>query len=123
MPKLDSKATALKRPHSIEIKLDENPDFAAKYYREIERPIKNGYAVNVEKDPQRPRIWYVPHFGVENINKPDKVRLVFDAAAKTREVSFNDLLETGPDLFESLLGVLLRFRQYLVAVKGDIKDM
>ncbi|XP_058803796.1 uncharacterized protein LOC131671423 [Phymastichus coffea] len=123
IPDIDSKATALKRLHSLERKLDRNPAFASLYYREMQRLIDNKYVVKVSKDLRRPRIWYVPHFGVENINKPNKVRLVFDAAAKTGGVSLNDQLETGPDLLESLIGVLLRFRQYSIAVKADIKDM
>ena len=35
----------------------------------------------------------------------------------------NDLLDTEPDLLGSILGVLLRFRQFAYAVKADIKDM
>ena len=58
-----------------------------------------------------------------NINKPNKIRLVFDAAAKTNGTSFNDLLEAGPDLLESLIAVLIRFRQHQVAIVGDILDM
>ena len=64
-----------------------------------------------------------PHFGVRSVTKLGKVRLVFDAAAKTSGISLNDQLDSGIDLLQSLPGVLLRFRQYAVAVKGDIKDM
>ena len=69
------------------------------------------------------RIWYLPHFSVRNINKPGKVRLVFDAAVRTSGVSLNDQLDSGPDLLQSLPGVLTRFRQYVVAFKADIRDM
>ena len=89
----------------------------------MDRLIANGYARKVDPREKRERIWYLPHFGVQNSNKPGKVRLVFDAAARTNGVSLNDLLDTGPDLLESLVGVLLRFRQYAYAVKSDIKDM
>ena len=52
--------------------------------------------------------------------KKDKIRIVFDAAAMQDGISLKNQLHQGPDLTNSFLGVLLRFRQYriaLVAVK------
>lgn len=58
-----------------------------------------------------------------NVNKPRKVRIVKDAAASERGASFNELLLSGPDLLKLLPGVLMRFRQFAHAIKGDIRDM
>jgi hypothetical protein len=55
--------------------------------------------------------WYLPHFGVYHPQKPEKIRVVFDSAAETNGISLNKLLPSGPDLTNSLSGVLLRFRQ------------
>lgn len=89
----------------------------------MQRFIDDGYAVKVNEETACPRVWYLPHFGVQNVNKPGRVRLVFDAAAKTKGVSLNDQLDPDPDLLGSLPGVLMRFRQHAVAIKADIKDM
>ncbi|XP_076648090.1 uncharacterized protein LOC143356360 [Halictus rubicundus] len=89
----------------------------------MNRFIEKGYAKRVYEILNNERVWYLPHFGVRNVNKPGKIRLVFDAAAKSEGLSLNDQLETGPDLLQSLPGVLIRFRQESVAVKADIKDM
>ena len=35
---------------------------------------------------------YITHHGVLNINKPDRVRVVFDAAAKINKTCLNDNL-------------------------------
>ncbi len=68
-------------------------------------------------------VWYIPHHGVYNPKKPDKLRVVFDCSAKFRGISLNDTLLTGPDLINSLVGVLCRFRREAVAVICDIERM
>lgn len=118
----DSKNMALKRLESLERKLDKNPQYASLYYQEMNRFIQNGYAIKLEDTPYNKVSWYIPHFGVLSRDNL-KVRIVFDAAAKFKEYSLNDFLIPGPTLLKPLIGVLMRFRQYPIAVKGDIKDM
>lgn len=122
-PNVDSLGTARKRLFSLERKLDRNVEYSLLYYEEMQRLINSGFAKKADKEAGNARTWYLPHFGVQNANKPGKVRLVFDAAAKSAGVSLNDQLETGPDLLQSLPGILMRYRQDPYAVKADIKDM
>lgn len=112
-----SRTTALNRLFSLEKKLDKNPKYAELFYREMERLFQQGFVKKADENPVRYRTRYLPCFGVQNPNKPDKVRLVFDAATKSQGLSFNDLMLTGPDLLKSLLGVLMLFRQFLAAIK------
>lgn len=112
----------LQRLHSLEKKLDRDSELRRRYHGEMDALIKKGYAEPAPPTKQ-PRSWYLPHFAVINAMKPDKVRVVHDAAAKTRGVSLNDHLMTGPDLLQSLPGVLMRFRQHRVAVCADIREM
>jgi len=49
--------------------------------------------------------------------------VVFNCSAKFQGVSLNDNLLQGPDLTNSLIGVLTRFRQKPVAFMGDIDSM
>lgn len=76
-----------------------------------------------EANNRTERTWYLPIFPVTNPNKPDKVRIVWDAAAKHQNVSLNSVLLKGPDQLSSLVGVLQRFRQHKYAVCGDIMQM
>ena len=55
--------------------------------------------------------------------KPEKIRVVFDCSAKFAGTSLNDQLLQGPDLTNSLVGVLTRFRQEPVAFMGDVEAM
>ena len=54
-------------------------------------------------------IWYLPHHPVTYPQKPGKVRVVFDCAAKYCGTSLNQQLFQGPDLTNSLVEVLIRF--------------
>ena len=67
--------------------------------------------------------WYLPHHPVLNPQKPSKLRVVFDCAAKSKGVSLNVALMQGPDLVNSLIGVLIRFRKEQVAITADIESM
>ena len=49
--------------------------------------------------------------------------MVFDCSAKHNGKSLNESLLTGPDLINSLLGILLRFRKESVAFQCDITKM
>ncbi|XP_068758112.1 uncharacterized protein [Montipora capricornis] len=64
-----------------------------------------------------------PHHGVSHPKKPDKIRVVFDCSPKFAGISLNDQLLQGPDLPNSLVGVLTRFRKEPVAFMADIEAM
>jgi hypothetical protein len=49
--------------------------------------------------------------------------VVFNAAALHDDVSLNIQLYQGPDLSNSMIGVLLRFRQERIAIVADITAM
>lgn len=49
--------------------------------------------------------------------------MVLDSAAKTDGVSLNTLLLPGPDLTNSLLGVLIRFCHNPVTLMADVEQM
>ena len=88
--------------------------------------IAKGYARTLtpeEASKSGPRTWYLPHFAVTNCNKPNKVRIVFDAAAEHEGTSQNKNLLQEPDYTNSLVGVLLRFREEKIALVGDIESM
>jgi len=69
------------------------------------------------------RLWYLPHFRVENPNKLGKIRLVFGAAAKAGGTSLNSALDKGPQHFKPLPAVLFHFREVAFGVCGDIREI
>lgn len=86
--------------------------------------LRNNYA---EKIPEselitKEKTWYITHHGVRHKTKK-KLRVVFNCSLKCSGTSLNDQLRQGPDLANSLTGVLMRFRQEKVAVIADIKQM
>lgn len=116
---------AKRRLHCLERSMRKQPELARRLEDEIQSYISKGYAVklNAKEENIKNNSWFLPIFFVKNPNKPDKIRLVWDAAAKTGNVSLNTLLLKGPDLLSSLPGILCRFRQKQVAITGDISEM
>ena len=68
------------------------------------------------------RGYYMPHHAVTKDSVTTPVRVVFNASAKlkTRDLSLNDILETGPSLTEKLIDSLLNFRVGKYALIADI---
>ena len=84
--------------------------------------ISKGHATPVPADEvpgDSGHVWYLPHFGVYHPKKPSKVRVVFDASAEFEGMSLNKVLLPGPDLMNSLFGVLVRFCRERVGVMCD----
>ena len=64
----------------------------------------------------------MPHHAVVWCNKSTtKVRVVYDASAKTDGPSLNDCLHTGPSLHKKIFEILVRFWAYPVALASDIE--
>lgn len=115
---------AFRRLRKIEQKMDADPKFAEEYSGQMKNLLTKGYATPCDGSEQSsPVCWYLPHFAVQNPNKPGKHRLVFDAAAKSHGVCLNDELLEGPDLLLSLPGIVFRFRERAIAITADIQEM
>ena len=68
---------------------------------------------------------YLPHHAVvKTSSTTTKLRVVFDASAKTNNgMSLNDTLLTGPVLQDGLFSILLRWRIHKIVLKADIEKM
>ena len=121
----ESLQNAERRFQSLKRRLVKDPELCKKYSQQIEMYVQKGYAERLpEKDQDvRVRTWYLPHTSVVSPRKPEKLRVVFDWASKSHGHSLNDYLMKGPNLVNSLVGVLLRFRKHPVAVVADIESM
>ncbi|XP_068684275.1 uncharacterized protein [Montipora foliosa] len=122
----NNRKEAEKRLQSLKRKFRKDPSLEMKYRATMNDYIAESHAWKLtteEASLTGSRTWYLPHFAVTNCNKPNKVPIVFDAAAEHKGTSLNKNLLPGPDYTNSLVGVLLRFREEKVALVGDIKSM
>ena len=96
-----------------------------KYTAFIDDLLSKDYVREVMSQEPGPLVihWYLPHHPVFNPQKPRKIRLVFDCSAKCHGTSLNDQLLQGPDLTNSLVGVLSRFREEQITLMFDIEEM
>jgi hypothetical protein len=107
-------------------RFNKDPKLLSRYADVMDNLLDKGYAMKVpdkSMEMHDKTLWYLPHHPVINPNKPEKLRVVFDCAATYHGTSLNDQLLQGPDLTNGLIGVLIRFRQDLVALMADIESM
>ena len=65
----------------------------------------------------------IPNHFALNPDKPDNVRLIYNATVKYQNVSIDNKLLKGPDLLNNLGSILINFRKGKYSVSGDIEKM
>ncbi|KAJ8375844.1 hypothetical protein SKAU_G00064240 [Synaphobranchus kaupii] len=120
----DNKRSAVHRLTSLERRLRRNEQYYKDYVHFMNDMIARGDAERVpQPELDNQPAWYIPHHGVYHPHKPGKIRVVFDCSAHFQETSLNDHLLTGPDLTNTLVGVLCRFRKGPIAIMCDVERM
>ncbi|PIK42035.1 hypothetical protein BSL78_18708 [Apostichopus japonicus] len=121
----NNKDLAVQWATNMKRRFQKDPKYYEDYKGFMQGLLDKGYAVPItDEETHRDdgKVWYVPHHGVYHPQKK-KIRVVFNCAAKFKGVSLNDKLLQGPDLTNSLVGVLLRFRMEPIALMADIEAM
>lgn len=107
---------------STEQHLLKNPELASVCNTGIHKLEQAGYTVKLtpEEAGSTSESWFIPHHIVHHNNK---ARVVFNCSFQHHQVFLNDQWLPGPMLGPYLLGVLFGFREYPVAISGDIRAM
>lgn len=118
-----SKKRALARFIQIERRLSVVNEFSNRYRECIEGYFNQGHLIGSNVQTQNE--YYIPHHAVvKTTSTTTKLRVVFDASAKTdKNISLNETQLVGPKLQEDLMSILIRWRKYKVAYTADIEQM
>ena len=122
----NNKTVAMQRLKGLKTKLVRNESYRRDYTGFMAATLAKGYAEEVPSEElslNNGRVWYIPHHGVYHPQKKDKIRVVFDCSAEFRGNVLNSQLLQGPDLTNSLTGILCRFRKQPVAISCDLEAM
>lgn len=119
----ESRTCALRRFNALERKFELDPILKEEYSRVIQEYIDLNHMSLSFGDPNDG--FYLPHHAVIKASSATtKIRVVFDASAKTTtHVSLNDNLMTGPTIQDKLFEHLIRFRIYKYVIIADIEKM
>jgi hypothetical protein len=123
-PLPDNYESSKKRLTALVHRLQQKPDVLQSYDDVIQDQLKNGVIekVNEEESPGPGKVHYLPHREVIRLDKETiKLRVVFDASAKSNGTSLNDCLCVGPPMSRLLYNILLRFRIHKTALMADIE--
>jgi hypothetical protein len=120
-----SRDAAVRRFLRVEDRLSRNPRIKEEYAKNINEYLELGYLEPVsarEKHGPPSASYYMPHREVvKESSSSTKVRIVFDASAKTSSrKSLNDILQVGPKLQADLFPLLVRFMTHRIAVSAGI---
>ena len=115
----NNRAQAIQRVNAVKKRFEADSCYKHDYTTFMNNVIDRGYAQLTVPSTSG---WYVPHHGVYHPKKTGKIRVVFDCSSKCNGKSLNDQLLSGPDLTNSLVAVLTRFRQERTAMMADVES-
>lgn len=75
---------------------------------------------SAQKNRSDGKVWHIPHHGALHPKKKT-IRVVFDCGESFQGTSLYSELLQGPNVTNTLIPVLTRFRQELVAAMADIQ--
>ncbi|XP_063967807.1 uncharacterized protein LOC135157132 [Lytechinus pictus] len=116
----NNRVLAEKRLNHLKTKFKKDPAYHEQYTKQMNTLFNSNYAEVASESGEEGKVWYIPHHGVK---QPNKLRVVFDCSSQFRGTSLNAHLLTGPDMTNTLTGVLCRFRKEVTAFMCDVKEM
>ncbi|GFX66744.1 DUF1758 domain-containing protein [Trichonephila clavipes] len=121
----DSRESAIRRLKSLEHSLIKKPAIYSQYRDFMQEYLTLGHMELVPKNDYAKReAYYLPHHAVLRDSSTTKLRVVFDASAKsTSGYSLNDILMVGPRVQRDVYPILLSFRTFQIAVCADLEKM
>ncbi len=122
-PLPDNYSLSVKRMQGLLRRLRQDPEILKEYDRIINEQLEKGIVEIVpDSEPQPAQSHYLPHHAVVRRDRTTtKLRVVYDASAKSNEPSLNNCLYKGPKFNQLVLDLLLRFRSYRIALSSDIE--
>ena len=115
---------ARNRQRKLKEKLENDQNLLEGSFLQMEEQIELGHVRVIDNhyaDPDSP-VCYLANHIVTYEDKPGKFRITQDGAAKTKGMSLNSAVLTGPDFMMKLIGIVMRFRRHEVVLAADIKS-
>ncbi|XP_069993225.1 uncharacterized protein [Penaeus vannamei] len=102
-------------------------EYAKAYNNQIREMIVCDVARQLTPDKFKDYAGPVTYIQHHEVLKPGStstpLRIVFDSSAKYMGQSLNSFWAKGPDILNSMMGILLRFRERAIGIAGDLSKM
>lgn len=123
-PLPDHRELSLKRLMSLLKRLKQTPQLLTEYHAIMQDQLDKG-VIEVVPQPSSSASDHTHHLAHHAVVRRDKstskLRIVYDASAKSRGPSLNECLYTGPKFGQSIFDIVIRFRLQRIALAGDIE--
>jgi hypothetical protein len=118
-----NEAVARGRTRSTVRRLAKDPKMLQTYSELINEQLKRGFIERVPNpEPPNGYCHYIPHHAVLKDSPTTPIRIVYDCSCSPNadQASLNSCLSTGPDIFNDMTAILVRFQCYQYSLTADI---